>query len=76
MEDKILTLKEAADFLRVEEVTINGLLWRKEIPYVKVGKERKIRFSDIQKYIKSLPDQIKLRENKPKKKKVKKNACA
>jgi excisionase family DNA binding protein len=45
-----LTSQEAADFLNVSRPFLIKLLEQNEIPYIKVGSHRRIRFSDILKY--------------------------
>lgn len=42
---KLLTIKEASEYLRISEKGIYNMVWRREIPFVKIG--RRIRF-DIQ----------------------------
>ena len=45
-----LTTQEAADILDVSKSFLNKLLDEEEIPYIKVGKQRRIRFQDLMKY--------------------------
>ncbi|MFB2921603.1 helix-turn-helix domain-containing protein [Aerosakkonema funiforme] len=44
------TTQEAADILDVSKSFLNKLLDEEEIPYIKVGKQRRIRFQDLMKY--------------------------
>ena len=50
-EDRLLTIDEAAEYLRVSRST----LWRlmKEIPYIKLGRRVLFKMSDIDKYLES-----------------------
>lgn len=41
-EKRLLTVREAAEFLGTTSATLYGRVWRREIPFVKIG--RSVRF--------------------------------
>jgi excisionase family DNA binding protein len=49
-EDKLLTKKEAQEYLRISRTTLERKIM-KEIPYIKLGKRVLFRKSDIEKYL-------------------------
>ena len=52
MEDRLLTVKEAAEILRVTEWTIYRLMKRGQLPFVKVGKRfTRIRRRDLEAFL-------------------------
>jgi excisionase family DNA binding protein len=50
-EEKLLTINEAALFLRVSVSTLYGWVWQRRIPFVKVGRALRFAVSDLQKFI-------------------------
>lgn len=65
MEDKILTIKQASHFLKLNVSTINKLIKSGQIPSYKVGKRRLFDRDDLIRWFKSH------RDDKPKMKKGK-----
>ncbi len=55
---EILTPVEAAKILKCDPKTIYGLMDQRKITYIKVGKNRRIKKKDLQKFI----DNISVRE--------------
>ncbi len=52
MEDRLLTVKEAAEILRVTEWTIYRLMKRGQVPFVKVGRRfTRIRRRDLEGFV-------------------------
>jgi excisionase family DNA binding protein len=51
MSDEILTIKEVADFLMVNERTVYGLAAAKKIPTFKVGTAWRFKKNEIDKWI-------------------------
>lgn len=45
--EKLLTLKELADELRVSTATIRRMIQRKQIPYFRISDNGNIRFSSV-----------------------------
>ena len=41
MEKELLTAKETAEFLGLSEITIYKMTYRKQIPYVKLGRTKR-----------------------------------
>ena len=46
-----LTLAEAAEALRIHRATVYEMIDRGELPYVKVGKRRRVRVGDLETYL-------------------------
>jgi excisionase family DNA binding protein len=52
LEDRLLTVKEAAEILRVTEWTIYRLMKRGQLPFIKVGKRfTRIRRRDLEAFL-------------------------
>jgi len=49
--DKVFTIPEVAAYLKVSRSKIYDLVSRKEIPHVKVGRNVRIRESDLQRWV-------------------------
>ena len=47
MEKELLTAKETAEFLGLSEITIYKMTYRKQIPYVKLGRTKRFDKSKI-----------------------------
>ena len=62
---EIMTPEELAEYLRVSRQTIYNLLWRGEIPGMKVGTHWRLKKSDVEKWISQKgQERIKKRKNK------------
>jgi len=51
MSDRLLTIKEAADYLKVHWQTVRGLLKAGKLPYTKIGRNIRIQESELQSLI-------------------------
>ena len=51
MEKELLTAKETAKFLGLAEITIYKMTYRKQIPYVKLGRTKRFEKSKILEWI-------------------------
>lgn len=51
---KIYTPEEAAEILKCNITTVNGLMDQHKITYIKIGKCRRIKEEDLQKFIEQL----------------------
>ena len=47
----LLTIREAADFLRVSASTLYGWVWQRRIPFVKVGRALRFERCDLEKFL-------------------------
>ena len=62
---EIMTPEELAEYLRVSRQTIYNLLWRGEIPGMKVGTHWRLKKNDVEKWISQKgQERIKRRKNK------------
>ena len=62
---EIMTPEELAEYLRVSRQTIYNLLWRGEIPGMKVGTHWRLKKTDVEKWISQKgQERIKRRKNK------------
>ena len=50
-QEKLLTLKEIAEQLNVKESWLKAMIFRNEIPYIKIGKHIRFGQSEIQKWV-------------------------
>ena len=48
---KLITVKELSDIIRLKKSSIYSLVYRKAIPYVKIGSKTLFKLSDIEKFI-------------------------
>lgn len=51
MSNKLLTVNEVAKILRVSNMTVYRLVKKKEIPAIRVGKNYRIKESDVDAYL-------------------------
>lgn len=51
MDEKLLTIKEAAEYLRISEVTLKRHLYSGKLKGLKAGRQWRIRKSDIEEYL-------------------------
>ena len=51
MNDRLLTASEVADQLRVSTMTIYRLIRRGELPAVRVGRNYRVRASELERYL-------------------------
>lgn len=51
MSNKLLTVNEVAQILRVSNMTVYRLVKSKQIPAIRVGKNYRIKESDVEKYL-------------------------
>ena len=62
---EIMTPEELAEYLRVSRQTIYNLLWRGEIPGMKVGTHWRLKKTDVEEWISQKgQERIKRRKNK------------
>ena len=52
--EPILTAKEVAQYLKLSKAKIYYLIQRKQIPHIKLGRNVRIRQSDLEKWLESL----------------------
>ena len=60
---KLFTVRELSEIIRLKKSSIYSLVYRKAIPYVKIGSKTLFKLSDIEKFIEqntheSLKDQL------------------
>jgi excisionase family DNA binding protein len=53
---RTLTIDETAEALRVHRDTVHKMMNSGELPYVTVGKRRRVRISDLEKILEIPPD--------------------
>ena len=53
-DDPILTVKDVAKYLRISKAKIYYLIQRKQMPHIKIGKNVRIRYSDLLQWIDEL----------------------
>jgi excisionase family DNA binding protein len=58
MEKELLTAKETAEFLGLAEITIYKMTYRKQIPYVKLGRTKRFDKSKLLAWIENNSNDI------------------
>lgn len=48
---KLLTVEQLAEVIGLKEATIRQKVWRRELPYVKLGKSLRFKEAEILRYI-------------------------
>ena len=48
---KLINVKELSDIIRIKKSSIYSLVYRRAIPYVKIGSKTLFKISDVEKYI-------------------------
>lgn len=56
MSNKLLTVNEVANILRVSNMTVYRLVKSKQLPCIRVGKNYRIKETDVDKYINRGPE--------------------
>ena len=51
MEKELMTAKETAEFLGLSEITIYKMTYRKQIPFVKLGRTKRFEMSKLKEWI-------------------------
>jgi excisionase family DNA binding protein len=54
LDPQLLTIRQVAELLRVSKRTVKRLISRKELPALKIGGQRRIRASQLAKWIEGL----------------------
>ncbi len=49
----LMTVREAAQFLKVSTSTLYGWVWQRRIPFIKVGRALRFDMSDLEKFIRN-----------------------
>ncbi len=49
--EKLMTIEEVSEFLDIPVSTVRDYIWRKLIPYVKVGRHIRFRHEEIQSWL-------------------------
>lgn len=60
---KLITVKELTEIIRLKKSSVYSLVYKRSLPYVKIGAKTLFKISDVEKFIednthKSLKDQI------------------
>jgi excisionase family DNA binding protein len=50
-QEKLVTIREAAQILSISTSTLYGWVWQRRIPFVKVGRAVRFRLIDLQRFI-------------------------
>jgi excisionase family DNA binding protein len=58
LEDPILTIPEVARYLKVSKSKIYNLVSKKEIPHLKIGRNVRIRQTDLQRWMEKQTNQL------------------
>ncbi len=51
IQKRLLTIKEASEYLGISEKGLYNMVWRKEIPFVKIRKRVRFDIEDIKEWI-------------------------
>jgi excisionase family DNA binding protein len=51
MQDDILTVTDAAEYLKLDDSTIRAMIHRRELAAIKVGRVYRIRRTDLENYL-------------------------
>lgn len=51
MDEKLLTIEEAADFLRVKKSTLRSAVFKRRITFVKIGRLVRFKLNDLKEYV-------------------------
>lgn len=65
MSDEVLTIREVAEYLKVNEKTVYGLAQQSRLPAFKVGGQWRFRRGDIQSWIEDQKEQRRRAKRKP-----------
>lgn len=71
MEEKILNFEEVSNFLKIPKSTLYKLCQRKKIPYFKIGKQLRFRYSSLNQWLSEKEGRLFFEENK-----IKQEPCA
>ncbi len=52
-DDPILTVRQVADYLQLSKSKVYYMIQRRKIPYIRLGKNVRIRKSDLERWIES-----------------------
>ena len=52
-ERRLMTVREAANYLAISVSTLYGWAWQRKVPFVKVGRALRFDLSDLEKFVRS-----------------------